>query len=140
MNPARWDAVVVGAGPGGSIAALVLARAGARVALVDKAALPRDKAGGDLVGPRGVRVLEELGVSVPDAGHGADLLVVGPSGNRSRLPAFAGRSYADHGIVVPRLVFDDALRRAAIASGAQPVRARISAVEQDPGGPVQALI
>jgi geranylgeranyl reductase family protein len=140
MSPAHWDAVVVGAGPGGSIAALVLARAGARVALVDKAAFPRDKACGDLIGPRGVRVLEELGVSVPDAGHGADLLVVGPSGNRSRLPAFAGRSYADHGIVVPRLVFDDALRRAAIASGAQPVRARISAVEQDSGGPVRALI
>jgi geranylgeranyl reductase family protein len=140
MSPAHWDAVVVGAGPGGSIAALVLARAGARVALVDKAAFPRDKACGDLVGPRGVRVLEELGVSVPDAGHGADLLVVGPSGNRSRLPAFAGRSYAGHGIVVPRLVFDDALRRAAIASGAQPVRARIRAVEQDPGGPVRALI
>jgi menaquinone-9 beta-reductase len=140
MSPAQWDAVVVGAGPGGSIAALVLARAGARVALVDKAAFPRDKACGDLIGPRGVRVLEELGVSVPDAGHGADLLVVGPSGNRSRLPAFAGRSYAGHGIVVPRLVFDDALRRAAIASGAQPVRARISAVEQDPGGPVRALI
>jgi menaquinone-9 beta-reductase len=140
MSPAHWDAVVVGAGPGGSIAALVLARAGARVALVDKAAFPRDKACGDLVGPRGVRVLEELGVSVPDAGHGSDLLVVGPSGNRSRLPSFAGRSYAGHGIVVPRLVFDDALRRAAIASGAQPVRARISAVDQDPGGPVRALI
>ena len=140
MSPAHWDAVVVGAGPGGSIAALVLARAGARVALVDKAAFPRDKACGDLVGPRGVRVLEELGVSVPDAGHGADLLVAGPSGNRSRLPAFAGRRYAGHGIVVPRLVFDDALRRAAIAAGAQPVRARISAVEQEPGGPVRALI
>ena len=41
---------------------------------------------------------------------------------------------------MPRLVFDDALRRTAIASGAQPVRARISAVEQDPGGPVRALI
>jgi menaquinone-9 beta-reductase len=135
-----WDAVVVGAGPGGSTAALVLARAGARVALVDKAAFPRDKACGDLVGPRGVRVLEELGVAVPDAGHGADLLVVGPSGHRSRLPAFQGRSYAGHGIVVPRLAFDDALRRAAIAAGAHPVRARISAVEQDPGGPVRALI
>jgi geranylgeranyl reductase family protein len=140
MNPGRWDAVVVGAGPGGSVAALVLARAGARVALVDKAAFPRDKACGDLVGPRGVRVLEELGVSVPDAGHGADLLVVGPSGHRSRLPAFPGRSYAGHGIVMPRLAFDDALRSAAIAAGAQPVRARISAVEQDPGGPVRALI
>jgi menaquinone-9 beta-reductase len=140
MNLARWDAVVVGAGPGGSIAALVLARAGARVALVDKAAFPRDKACGDLVGPRGVRILEELGVSVPDAGHGADLLAVGPSGHRSRLPAFPGRSYAGHGIVVPRLSFDDALRSAAIAAGAEPVRARISAVEQDPGGAVRAVV
>src|ERR1700691_6624991 len=85
MNPARWDAVVVGAGPAGSIAALVLARGGARVALVDKAAFPRDKACGDLVGPRGVGLLDELGVSVPDAGQGADLLVIGPSGHRSRL-------------------------------------------------------
>jgi geranylgeranyl reductase family protein len=140
MKPERWDAVVAGAGPGGSVAALVLARGGARVALVDKAAFPRDKACGDLVGPRGVRVLEELGISVPDAGHGADLLVVGPSGRRSRLPAFPGRSYAGHGIVMPRLGFDDALRGAAIAAGAEPVRARISAVDQDPGGPVRALI
>jgi len=46
----RFDAVVVGAGPAGSIAALVLARSGARVALADKAAFPRDKACGDLVG------------------------------------------------------------------------------------------
>ena len=59
----RWDVVVAGAGPAGSIAALVLARSGARVALVDKAAFPRDKACGDLIGPRGVRLLEELGVA-----------------------------------------------------------------------------
>src|SRR5664280_967278 len=42
--------------------ALCLARVGARVALVDRRAFPRDKACGDLVGPRGVRLLDELGV------------------------------------------------------------------------------
>ncbi|MGH9231125.1 MAG: FAD-dependent oxidoreductase [Acidimicrobiales bacterium] len=57
MAVERADVAVIGAGPAGSVAALVLARAGARVALVDKAAFPRDKACGDLVGPRGVRVL-----------------------------------------------------------------------------------
>ena len=36
----RYDVLVVGSGPAGSIAALVLARGGARVALVDKAAFP----------------------------------------------------------------------------------------------------
>src|SRR5438477_238244 len=86
----RFDAVVVGAGPAGSVAALVLARGGARVALADKAAFPRDKACGDLIGPRGVQVLADLGVAVPDAGHGSDLLAVGPSGRRSRLPASPG--------------------------------------------------
>src|SRR5713226_9123716 len=140
MNGARWDAVVVGAGPGGSIAALVLARAGARVALVDKAAFPRDKACGDLVGPRGVGLLAELGVSVPDAGQGADLLVVGPSGHRSRLPAFRGRTYPGHGVVIPRVVLDDALRTAALQAGAEPIRARVSGVDRAPGGPLRALI
>src|SRR5262249_56176748 len=92
---------VGGGGPAGRIAGLVLARAGARVALVDKAAFPRDKACGDLIGPRGVRLLEELGVRVPDAGTGSDLLVVGPSRQRSRLPAFGGKTSARPGMVVP---------------------------------------
>ena len=140
MASGRYDAVVVGAGPAGSVAALVLARGGARVALVDKAQFPRDKACGDLIGPRGVGLLDELGVGVPDAGQGADLLVVGPSGHRSRLPAFPGRAYPGHGVVVPRLLFDDALRAAAVAAGAEPVRARVSAADPGPDGRLRALI
>jgi menaquinone-9 beta-reductase len=140
MREQGWDVVVAGAGPAGSIAALVLARAGARVALVDKAAFPRDKACGDLVGPRGVAVLRELGVPVTDAGRGADLLVAGPSGQRARLPAYRGRTYAGYGLIVPRTVLDDALRAAAVAAGATPVRARISDAEIGRDGLLQALI
>ena len=136
----RFDAVVVGAGPAGSTAALVLARSGARVALADKAAFPRDKACGDLVGPRGVQVLADLGLRVPDAGQGSDLLAVGPSGRRSRLPAFTGSSYPGHGIIVPRLVLDHALREAAVTAGAVPVRARITGVETGLGGRVDAVV
>ncbi len=132
--------MVVGAGPAGSIAALVLARGGARVALADKAVFPRDKACGDLIGPRGVQVLADLGLTVPDVGHGSDLLAVGPSGRRSRLPAFPGRGYPGHGIVVPRVSFDHALREAALAAGAVGVRARITAVDQDPDGTVRAVL
>jgi menaquinone-9 beta-reductase len=136
----RFDAVVVGAGPAGSIAALALARSGARVALADKAAFPRDKACGDLVGPRGVQVLTDMGLPVPDAGQGSDLLAVGPSGRRSRLPAFTGRTYPGHGIIVPRLALDHALREAALQAGAVPVRARITAVERGENGRVDAVI
>jgi geranylgeranyl reductase family protein len=139
-DPERWDVVVVGAGPAGSVAALVLARAGARVALVDKAAFPRDKACGDLIGPRGVQLMDDLGITVPDAGTGADLLVAGPSRRRARLPAFGGKTYADHGMVVPRRILDASLREQAVAAGATPVRARVSAADLAPDGSVRALI
>ena len=45
------DVLIVGAGPAGSVAAAVLARAGVRVRLLDRAAFPRDKLCGDTVNP-----------------------------------------------------------------------------------------
>src|SRR5437660_272401 len=45
------DVLIVGAGPAGAVAATVLARAGARVRIVDRAAFPRDKLCGDTVNP-----------------------------------------------------------------------------------------
>jgi menaquinone-9 beta-reductase len=117
-----FDAVIVGAGPAGSTAALCMARAGARVALVDRRAFPRDKACGDLVGPRGVRLLAELDVPVTGARQVGDLIVVGPSGRRILLPALPGRDYPGYALAVSRLVLDRALFEAAVAAGARPVR------------------
>src|ERR1700694_3584246 len=93
--------LVVGWGPAGSIAALVLARGGARVAIVDKTTFPRDKACGDLIGPRGVRLLDEFGVAVPGAQAVGDMDVVGPTGRKVRLPARAGRCYPGYAFAVP---------------------------------------
>src|SRR5690349_4035291 len=69
---ARWcwqahdfmlDLLVAGAGPSGCIAALVAARAGARVLLIDRDDFPRDKLCGDTLNPGAVRLLTSLGLS-----------------------------------------------------------------------------
>jgi geranylgeranyl reductase family protein len=124
LNNGVYDALVVGAGPAGSIAALVLARAGARVALVDKATFPRDKACGDLVGPRGVRLLEELRLDIPGARRVDDMIVVGPARRKVALPCYEGQTYPGHAIAVPRTALDAALHRAAVDAGAEPITAR----------------
>lgn len=56
----RFDVLIVGAGPAGSIAALQLARAGARVRLVDRVAFPRDKLCGDTLNPGCLALLSGL--------------------------------------------------------------------------------
>src|SRR6476619_6006412 len=57
----RFDAIVIGAGPAGSTAAFRLARAGARVLLLDRERFPRDKpCGGGLT----YRAVRQLPVSV----------------------------------------------------------------------------
>jgi flavin-dependent dehydrogenase len=56
------DVLIAGAGPAGSLAALVLARAGVRVLLVDRARFPRDKLCGDTVNPGAMSLLRSLGL------------------------------------------------------------------------------
>ncbi len=133
MPSPRFDAVVVGAGPGGSVAALVLARGGARVALVDKMAFPRDKACGDLVGPCGLQVLDDLALSAPDPLPVGDMLVVGPR-HQVRLPCRPGRTYPGHALAVPRSRFDAWLRDEAIAAGAEPFVGRAGQACFGPAG------
>jgi menaquinone-9 beta-reductase len=123
----RYDVAVVGGGPGGSVAALVLARHGARVALVDKAAFPRDKACGDIVGPRGLQVLCDLGIPLPPGRDVGDILVVGPTGRRVRLPCGEGLTYPGHGTAVTRKELDNMLRNKAVEEGATPIQDRVEA-------------
>jgi geranylgeranyl reductase family protein len=57
---ARFDVVVVGAGPAGAAAAHVCASAGLDVALLDKARFPRDKLCGGLLSQRSMRILGDV--------------------------------------------------------------------------------
>ena len=56
----RPDVTIVGAGPAGSTLALLLARAGIAVELVDRRRFPRDKVCGDFLNPRCVAALARL--------------------------------------------------------------------------------
>jgi flavin-dependent dehydrogenase len=111
-----WDVVVAGAGPAGSIAAAVLARAGARVLVLERAHFPRPKLCGDTVNPGAVAILRDLGLEpvleggLPIRG----MLITGE-------PRIAVRGrYPDgvEGRALPRIVLDERLARAAAGAGA----------------------
>ncbi|WP_152044751.1 NAD(P)/FAD-dependent oxidoreductase [Aureimonas psammosilenae] len=57
-----FDAVVIGAGPAGSTVAAGLARAGWRVALLERSAFPRSKVCGEFMSATSAAVLDRIGV------------------------------------------------------------------------------
>jgi flavin-dependent dehydrogenase len=52
------DAIIIGAGPAGSFSALLLARAGWRVRVIEQHAFPRDKVCGECLSSRGIDILK----------------------------------------------------------------------------------
>lgn len=69
FKTAQTDVLVVGAGPGGSTAATLLARGGLSVTLAEREAFPRFHIGESLL-PANVPLLQRLGVLERIAGHG----------------------------------------------------------------------
>jgi flavin-dependent dehydrogenase len=109
-----WDALVVGAGPAGALAALCLARWGASVLVVDRAAFPRGKVCGSCLNLRALATLEAVGLG-------------GLIGRLGAVPLSGLRLGADRrGAVVPlpggavlsREALDAALVQAAVRAGA----------------------
>ncbi|MGI8588977.1 MAG: NAD(P)/FAD-dependent oxidoreductase [Chloroflexia bacterium] len=132
----RYDAIIVGAGPAGSMTAGLLARAGARVALLDKTAFPRDKACGEYTSPQTATLLERCGalafVERARPRRLPEMRVYAPSG------AVFCMDYAAAGggcvLATPRLRLDAALVEYAVAAGADlRERARVVDVIRDSG-------
>src|SRR4051794_1386685 len=124
------DVAIVGAGPAGAAAALAVlaARPGARVALLDRAAFPRDKTCGDGVAPQVLDVLARLGVrGLLDDWPTVDRLELGYPGGAWLTGTVARPNY-----VVPPAVLGAPLLEAARARGARPLPPRGPA--PPPGG------
>ncbi len=75
-----WAAVVIGAGPAGSVAAIQLARAGLATLLLDGAPPPRSKVCGCCLAPSGVLALQRLDLSavLHDAAPLSQLRILSP--------------------------------------------------------------
>jgi menaquinone-9 beta-reductase len=124
----RVDALVVGAGPGGSTTAYHLARAGLDVMLVERSAFPREKVCGDGLTPRAVNALTRMGVDVDDPGferHGG--LRIYSRKVTLELPWPTLRRFPGYGLLRTRAEFDELLARRAEKAGAV-LRERTEAV------------
>ena len=78
------DVLIVGAGPAGALAALILARAGLAVRLLDRACFPRDKLCGDTLNPGSLAILERHGLAAAVRGRAipiTGMTVTGPGGS-----------------------------------------------------------
>jgi menaquinone-9 beta-reductase len=112
------DAVVVGAGPGGSAAAHGLSARGLDVLLLDRAQFPRDKTCGDGLTPRALRALDELGILPDVRERGCPVYayaVVAPNGHATR----ASITPEPGALVIPRMTLDAMLVQHATNSGAR---------------------
>jgi flavin-dependent dehydrogenase len=129
----RFDAVVVGAGPAGSAAATVLARAGRRVALIEKDGFPRSKVCGEFLSAEALPLLDRLGVREAVESLGPERIERGsihPA--RGRPVAFVLPAPA---LGISRLRLDELLARRARESGAC-VRfgARVLSIDRESSG------
>jgi geranylgeranyl reductase family protein len=121
-----WDVAVVGAGPAGASAARAAARAGARVVLLEKSALPRYKTcGGGLIGLSRAELPEGFDLPVRQR---IDAITFTQQGRRMRTRRErSGELLA----LVNRADFDHALAKAAVEAGARLVEGTaVAGVEQ----------
>ncbi|MGC8480425.1 MAG: NAD(P)/FAD-dependent oxidoreductase [Acidimicrobiales bacterium] len=136
LTPTRnlYDVAVIGSGPSGAVCAGVLAERGYKVALIDRSAFPRDKACGDVIGPRALALLRRIGAPLPQGASIGSMDLWFPNGRVMTLPSEPGLEEGGVGIAMQRYGFDESLHRWAIRRGAKEIIARLTSIEELPEG------
>jgi geranylgeranyl reductase family protein len=141
------DVIVVGGGPAGASSAFALARAGARVLLLDRARFPRAKACAEYLSPQASRLLHDMGaldaIEAAGAAHLAGMVVRAPNGALIRGDFAASHgfpAFRDRGLALRRVVLDPILLDVARRAGTD-VRERMRVVDvtRDPSGRVTGV-
>lgn len=119
MTTGMWDVVVVGAGPCGSALACLLARAGAKVALVDRGRFEKRRPG-ELAAPECKAAIRKLGLEhLLEHPFGTEIpSVLSAWGDEARNEYDFIRSAYGAAVSLDRRAFDQALAYVAQAAGA----------------------
>jgi flavin-dependent dehydrogenase len=129
MTSEWWDAVVIGAGPAGSLAACLLARTRARVLLVERQVFPRQKVCGGCLNAIAVASLDRAGLGDRVRALGARPIDALHLRCRSR----AATLRLPPGVAVSRRALDAELAAAAVEAGAEIVQGTTAIVAaEDP--------
>lgn len=127
----QHDVIIVGAGPAGSAAAIILTNRGHDVLLIDQHKFPRDKVCGDGIPPGSVQLLNQLGVGekINQAGFNSisAMRVVSPD-NKALEFSFTPKGSRTSFYIAPRREFDYLLHQQALASGAKFRVERVSGI------------
>lgn len=121
LLPSKYDVIVVGGGPAGATAAILLTRAGRRVAVVEKLAFPRRKVCGEFVSATTWPLLHALGVVnelVPDTGPVVRRVGVFAGKAKVMTPMVRHRDPVEAGRAVGRETLDTELLAHAATLGA----------------------